>query len=629
VLKSANLKISGKKSSGKKIIINFVQIIKFNSMATKKFITTLSLFMLFATHGFSDNAKTVKSALKDVTVFFNGAELTHTASAELAKGENEITVEGLSPVINRNSLQIKITGGVIVSAFEYSINYLQSERQNEITEKIRDSIDFYNSNLNKITTNMKISAEMLALLKQGVTHNITIAEKASTVEELSKNIDVFQTKSMEYTAAIAKLEKAKTTVEEKISRLKSQLSLEETKHGKNSGVLKLKLASPLAVNAQLTIKYFTASAKWTPFYDLNIVSPESPINLTAKSKVQQTTGIDWNRVNISLSTGVPNSRNVAPVFSAWFLREQSYAMHRMADDEVIAQNSISYEQEAPKIHIRGSSLGNTQSPIYVVNGMIVDEKEALAINPNEIASTDVLKDESATAIYGSRAASGVVVITTKSMEDYVLKEENQLNRTFSIDIPYTVKSDGKEQIIELEKQTVNNVGYKYYCAPKLDAETYLIAEISEWEKLNLMTGQANITSEGTYLGQTTINASSTDKKMTFTLGSDRRISVKREKMQDFSSVKFLGTDTRIVLTYKITVRNNQNKDVAMVLKDQYPLSTNKNITVELLEKTTKPTVNREDVGVITWEENLKAGETKEYFVSYSVKYPKGMTLNLQ
>ncbi|MDR1199418.1 MAG: DUF4139 domain-containing protein [Prevotellaceae bacterium] len=600
-------------------------------MATKKFIMTLSLFMLFATHGFSDSAKTVKSALKDVTVFFNGAELTHTASAELAKGENEITVEGLSAVINRNSLQIKITGGVIVSSFEYSINYLQSERQNEITGKIRDSIDFYSSNLNKITTDMKISADMLALLKQGVTHNITIAEKASTVEELSKNIDVFQAKSTEYTAAIAKLEKAKTTVEEKISRLKSQLSLEETRHGKNSGVLKLKLASPLAVNAELTIKYFTSSAKWTPFYDLNIVSPASPISLTAKSKVQQTSGIDWNRVNISLSTGVPNSGNVAPVFSAWFLREQSYAAHnRTADYEVIAQNSISYEKEAPKMLIRGSgSAGSTQPPIYVVNGMIVDEKEVLAINPGEIASTDVLKGASATAIYGSRAANGVIVITTKSMEDYVLKEENQLNRTFSIDIPYTVKSDGKEQVIELEKQTISSVGYKYYCAPKLDAETYLIAEISEWEKLNLMTGQANITSEGTYLGQTTINAASTDKKMTFTLGSDRRISVKREKMQDFSSVKFLGTDTRIVLTYKITVRNNQNRDIAMVLKDQYPLSTNKNITVELLEKTTKPTVNREDVGVITWEENFKAGETKEYFISYSVKYPKGMTLNLQ
>jgi uncharacterized protein (TIGR02231 family) len=196
-------------------------------------------------------------------------------------------------------------------------------------------------------------------------------------------------------------------------------------------------------------------------------------------------------------------------------------------------------------------------------------------------------------------------------------------------MPYTIKSDGKEQVIELEKQIVNNVEYKYYCAPKLDNETYLIAEISGWEKLNLMSGQANVTYDGTYIGQTGIDATSTNAKMTITLGNDKRISVKREKMKDFSSVDFSGTEAKIVLTYKITVRNNQNKSVTMILKDQYPLSTNKEIGAELLNKTTKPTTNRKDIGVITWEETFKAGETKEYFISYSVKYPKGKTLNLQ
>ncbi|MDR0419896.1 MAG: DUF4139 domain-containing protein [Prevotellaceae bacterium] len=533
---------------------------------TKKLITAL-LLMLFATLGFSDETKTIKAVLKDVTVFFRGAELTHTASAELTKGENEIIIENISPVINSNSLQIKISNGVIVSSFEYSIDYLTDKLQNTVTQKIKDSIDFYNDNLITITTETRINNDMLAFLKQGVTHNITVAEKSLAVEELNKNIDVFQKKALEYTTAIAKLEKEKAVIGEKINRLKNQLAQEEIKHGKNSGILKLKLSSPLAVKAQLTIKYFTASAKWTPFYDINITSPEMPINLITKSKVQQTTGIDWNKVKISLSTGIPNSGRIAPIFTAWFLREKD-AQQKRQDDFEMAQNSISYAT------IKESA-----------------------------------KQE-------------------ESMGDYVVYEENQLNRIFSIDIPYTVKSDGKEQVIELEKQIITGAEYQYYCAPKLDNETYLIAEISGWEKLNLMTGQANITYDGTYLGQTTIDAASTNKKITLTLGNDRRISVKREKMQDFSSVKFLSTDTKVILTYKITVRNNQNKDVTMILKDQYPISTNKNINVELLEQTTKPTTNRKDIGVITWEENLKAGETKEYFISYSAKYPKDMILNL-
>ncbi|MDR2293328.1 MAG: DUF4140 domain-containing protein [Prevotellaceae bacterium] len=104
--------------------------------AKRNFITVL-LLILFVAQGFSDDSKTIKAALKDVTVFFNGAELTHTASMQLVKGENEITVEGISPVINRNSLQIKINAGVIVSSFEYSIDYLEEKKQNTITEKIK------------------------------------------------------------------------------------------------------------------------------------------------------------------------------------------------------------------------------------------------------------------------------------------------------------------------------------------------------------------------------------------------------------------------------------------------------------------------------------------------------------
>jgi len=76
------------------------------------------------------------------------------------------------------------------------------------------------------------------------------------------------------------------------------------------------------------------------------------------------------------------------------------------------------------------------------------------------------------------------------------------------------------------------------------------------------------------------------------------------------------------------VKNNQNRKIKMVLKDQYPISTQKKIEVTLLKETTRWTFNKEDVGVITWEEDFDAGETKIYQISYSVKYPKDMKLNL-
>jgi len=78
---------------------------------------------------------------------------------------------------------------------------------------------------------------------------------------------------------------------------------------------------------------------------------------------------------------------------------------------------------APRVRIRGvNSLSSGAQPLYVVDGVpiISDNVSTIAngnplgdINPNDIQSVDVLKDGAATAIYGSRAANGVVIITTK------------------------------------------------------------------------------------------------------------------------------------------------------------------------------------------------------------------------
>ena len=67
------------------------------------------------------------------------------------------------------------------------------------------------------------------------------------------------------------------------------------------------------------------------------------------------------------------------------------------------------------IVIRGNnSLTQDNSPLYVIDGFPVEDAAiASTINPSDIESLDILKDASATAIYGARGANGVVIITTK------------------------------------------------------------------------------------------------------------------------------------------------------------------------------------------------------------------------
>ncbi|HEV2355991.1 MAG TPA: DUF4139 domain-containing protein, partial [Puia sp.] len=123
-----------------------------------------------------------------------------------------------------------------------------------------------------------------------------------------------------------------------------------------------------------------------------------------------------------------------------------------------------------------------------------------------------------------------------------------------------------------------------------------------------------------------IDPGSTQDTLNLTLGRDKRIVVKREKIVDYSSVKFLGSNKKETFTYEITVRNNKKEKVRMLLKDQYPISTDKEIESELLEGG-GATVNK-DNGVLTWTLELAPGETRQIRISYSIRYPKDKVLRI-
>ena len=123
-----------------------------------------------------------------------------------------------------------------------------------------------------------------------------------------------------------------------------------------------------------------------------------------------------------------------------------------------------------------------------------------------------------------------------------------------------------------------------------------------------------------YVGKTMINPSQTSDTLNLSMGRDKKVSIKREKVVDKSGTKFLSSKKEQTFTYDITVRNNKKEAIIMLLKDQYPLSSDKEIEIELLQKDGAK-ANLE-TGILTWDLDLKPNETKKIRISYLVKYPK-------
>jgi uncharacterized protein (TIGR02231 family) len=269
-----------------------------------------------------------------------------------------------------------------------------------------------------------------------------------------------------------------------------------------------------------------------------------------------------------------------------------------------------------------------ETMLFFVNGMEVSENDIDQLASNDIKTREILSPSETQSRFGRSSTQGSIAVTTKSMDDYVSQSEDDLNRLFNIDLKYTIPGNGKEQNITIGKQETPAT-YRYFCAPKLDPATFLMADINNWEKLNLLSGNANISFAGSYVGNTYIDANSTKKTISLTLGVDNKVVVTRKKVKDYSSSKVLGSDVKVLTTYEITVKNNKNKKISLTVKDQYPVSTNKKIDIELQKETTTPTTSDANTGIMTWDMDLTPAQSQKITLSYSVKYPKDMTLKLE
>lgn len=602
------------------------------------------LFSLFVSFSFTASAyagepdkPVYNAALKEAMVYRSGAELFHTVKLTLEQGTSDIVIDGVSNRIDMSTLQVGTDGKATLLSVDFSNDYLKPQVKSALVKKLEDSVEQLRSDLELLNVQQRTATEMLDLLRSN--KQIGGTQTGVSVAELMKMMEYYKTKTLELQKELSALRLKGEQFNKAINRITLQIQEEENKNQSPTGKLLLQLMVPQAGTFTFTLRYITPSAWWNPTYELNAENVSKALQVKYKAKLVQTTGFDWKKVKLALSTSTPSQQNNAPLFQSWFLgyidpvaRMESNMLLNSIPSALSGRAAGILADEgnpgsAAAVKIRGmKSLTADNSPLYVVNGVPVSPAEFSRLDPNTIKSMDVLKDANATAIYGARAAGGVILVTLKDgLGDYVTVNDNQLDVTFDIDLPYDVSANGREQQVGL-KDLETAVHYKYYCAPKLDKEAYLLAEVPDWEALNLMPGEATVMFEGTYVGKTAIDPSSTQDTLNLTVGRDRRVVVKREKMKDFSSVKFLGNYKKQVFTYQLTVRNNKKEKIDMILKDQYPLSTLKDIEVELLESSAGA-VNPE-LGVVTWNLTVNPGETKTFRISYSVKYPKDKTLNL-
>jgi len=524
--------------------------------------------------------------VKAATVYFNAAELQQTTSVNLPVGTSEIVIKNVADYLNENTVQVGAPSSVTVLSVQFTKNYISEyeiDESNPAIKKVRDSITLVQKDLKKVQIDIYSHQQTIELLDQN--QMVAGANTGLNVAELMKLVDYYKAKRTELDNTIVAFQEKETKLNLKLKALNDKLVINTQKENKTSkGKLVLQVMNEVAGMINLDINYITNSASWNPFYDLRVDNVKEPINMVYKAQVFQNSGIDWKKVKLTLSSGNPNQNNQAPLLNSWFLKYQEY--------------SVGYDSDSGS----GNAFG-TATYTWATNS--IQGRKEMA-NSFKYADT--------TADYGHEE-----ITDSDGISDYTQINENQLNVSFDIDIPYDILSNGKAHSVAL-KEIKLPATYKFYAVPRVEKEAFLLAEINDYSKYNLLQGEANIIFEGLYVGKTNINPNQTTDTLNLSMGRDKKISIKREKVVDKSGTKFLSSYKEQTFTYDLTVRNNKKEEVFMLLKDQYPLSSDKDITIQVLEDG-KAKINAE-TGIMTWELKLAPNETKKIRISYKVRYPK-------
>ncbi|MCB9234375.1 MAG: DUF4139 domain-containing protein [Bacteroidia bacterium] len=554
----------------------------------KQFFTLLLLLAFVQISFAAEDEKNIDSKIREVTVYLSGAQVMRTGSVQLPAGEHNLVFSGVALGINPQSIQASAPPELIIQATTLRTNYLKVKEIDPKIKVLNDSLELLQLMIDESNDEAAIlnQEKTMILANQSLKGN----DVSLSIDELKKAADFWRSRLTNIYDLLFKIKINQKDLNESIGRIRNQLNQLNYKRNTPTYEILVKVLAEKAGTFPVEITYFTPHARWTPRYDLRAVNTSSPVKLAYHADVFQNTGIDWNKVPLSLSTGNPNLSGTPPELSIWNLSLMA---------------PISYNQ-------------NKKMGAVYQKGAVMQEQSVGYDNAPATRSAD---EESDDYYYGG---DGMNAGVPAGLSGYTQVKTNTTTEVYRISLPQTIPADNQAHQITIRK-TELPAFYEHFSVPKLDEDAFLLAGIMGWDTLNLLAGPANIYFEGTFLGQTSLNPAQTEDTLYFSLGRDKGVVVAREQLKSFTKVKTLGSSKECTFGYEITIRNGKKEAVTLELQDQIPISQDKDIVVKQLEISEGEL--DADRGFLTWRLELKPGETKKIKLAFSVKHPKNRRVN--
>ncbi len=344
-----------------------------------------------------------------------------------------------------------------------------------------------------------------------------------------------------------------------------------------SPVMVAEVVTPAAGTYAFELRYFENAAGWEPVYEVHS-DGESDLEMRMRARIHQSTQEDWKGVETSLFTGNPTSAGSVPDLLSLFLdirpdrpvmKAKAAGMARMAMDE----DCCVEEAEAPMMAFGASAQMNMARMATMDAGVNEEQTSTEYVLPGR---RDILKAGDNTADI----------------------------RSFRIPADYRIVS-----------------------VPSMDQSAYLVASVKPADLPVATEINPSVYHKGIFTGRIWLDPDLTRDEIEITLGKEERIHVSREQTARKTSTSLLKGRRTVEYGYETRVSNTSSADAQVVVKDQVPVSQNKDIAVEVLD--TSGAELAKESGLLTRTLDVPAGGSAVFRVGYKVSSPRDKQISEQ
>jgi hypothetical protein len=604
----------------------------------------------------AEDGQKITSKVQKVIVFLNGAQVTRTAMVNVSAGTTQLVFGEISPGVDVQSIQVHANGEFTILSVKHELNFFGEQvKQKHVEEMqaaqkvLRDKISLQSNMLSiygqeeqMLAKNQLVKADNTTLdvlkLKQALDFQterlIAIKEKQQAI---NNQIAAWNIELQKYDRQIAEINRGRSTT--------------------TSNIL-VTVSSKTALQSLFTVSYLVHNASWYPSYDIRAKNINSPVSISYKANVTQQSGEEWDNVKLTLSTGNPAVSGNKPELIPYYLNFGMYYSDPTGSVTRATGRVVGSDDHQPligaSVKIKGSSIGtvvdaNGNFSLQIPPGAqtlefsylgyqrlerpVTNTFMSVALSPSSQSLNEVVvvgygtTNSNSDGYFESKLegrTAGVALKTTIPIA--VNQTENQTNVEFNIDNPYSIPSDGKQYSVEINQVEVKS-SYQYYVAPKINTDVFLTAQITDWNKYNFLSGEANLFYEGTYIGKSLIDTHNATDTLNLSLGIDKNIVVTRTLQKDLTEKQSFGSNKKETRNWLIDVRNRKSEPVNLLVEDQVPVSQNSSVEVEVQDASgVKPNPL---TGKVSWNLLLNSQDDKKVLLKYLVKYPKNQSVIVQ